>query len=251
MEETKKTLGHWRHLQGHCNNGKCTENKCGNELKQSCELGGILCVLTKYVQHCRCLTLSSDAWGRQYYRDVNKLHHCFCFLLQEEQKSGSDLSWWWSLLFAKCRGDIGLCSWGCRKSKESWKARPAHANSWAHLWVYYQALYWFELPPIRQPKPWHQHFLSIWNEIVQPIPWIQRLWITPWEPGSSTDRFIYQSLPQANLLYQCELPPKVLHKIGGKADFVWTTKNVNSLGNSFWEKNFSSWTSDASEATLM
>lgn len=88
------------------------------------------------------------------------------FLLQEERKSGSDLSWWWSLLFAECRGDIGLCSWGCRKSKESWKARPAHANSWAHLWVYYQALYWFELPPIRQPKPWHQHFLSIWNGIV-------------------------------------------------------------------------------------
>lgn len=44
MERTKKTgeKGHW-------NSEKCTEKKSKNELKQSFELAGVLCVLIKYV----------------------------------------------------------------------------------------------------------------------------------------------------------------------------------------------------------
>lgn len=59
------------------------------------------------------------------------------------------------------------------------------------------------------------------------------------EPGSSTHRSIYQPLPQASLLYQCELLSKILHKIGDiGADIIWTTWSVNSLENFFLTEYF-------------
>lgn len=71
------------------------------------------------------------------------------------------------------------------------------------------------------------------------------------EPGSSTHRSIYQPLPQASPLYQCELLSKILHKIGDiGVDIIWTTWGVNSLEKFFWQNIFSSWTPDSSEASL-
>lgn len=59
------------------------------------------------------------------------------------------------------------------------------------------------------------------------------------EPGSSTHRSIYQPLPQASPLYQCELLSKILHKIGDiGVDIIWTTWGVNSLENFFLTEYF-------------
>lgn len=147
-----------------------------------------------------------------------------CFLLQEEQKSGSDPSWWWSLLVANVEetkddvfGDAGRARKIEKQGLHVLTTEPTAASGCISR-HYIDLNCHLSGNLSHDTKTFFLFGIKLWSPYLGfgELGWHRESLLT-----SSTHRFISQPLPQANLLYLlCELLSKVLHKIGGKGVLI-------------------------------